>query len=294
VGLKLVPLPVALLFCALWPRLAPRFVAALAAGVLLPFLTRPAAQVVEQYHGLAEQSRRLSAERWPGFRDLWTAGLVLGRLAEGKTGLPDLKAPLTSRPYRGLQCAGGLAVLVLCWRLGRRRPGGERAALVLGLGTCWLMLLGPSSEPPTYIFLAPALAWGTVQRDRWPAGRGWAIAAALLVLGPGWGGLTRPWWDACPLLLLPLPAGAGCLAVWLVGQAVRSRRDHSACTGWSPSDRIVSSAAESAAAGPPSGGPSGPGSAGPGAKVRDRTGVLSSPSPSANLAGRPGQCPGRI
>src|SRR5262245_36936207 len=88
VGLKLVPLPVALLFCALWPHLAPRFVAALAAGLLLPFLTRPAAQVVEQYHGLAEQSRRLSAERWPGFRDLWTAGRVLGRLAEGKTGLP--------------------------------------------------------------------------------------------------------------------------------------------------------------------------------------------------------------
>jgi len=130
VGLKLVPLPVALLFCALWPRLAPRFVAVLAAGVLLPFLTRPAAQVVEQYHGLAEQSRGLSAERWPGFRDLWTAGLVLGRLAEGKTGLPDLKAPLTSRPYRGLQCAGGLAVLVLCWRLGHRRhTPGARARL---------------------------------------------------------------------------------------------------------------------------------------------------------------------
>src|SRR5262249_51795109 len=165
VVLKLTPLPFALLFCALWPRrLVGRFLLALVVGFLVPFLTRPAGMVCEQYRGWTAHLVELSGERWPGFRDAWTVWVVARHTAVGEAGLPDLCQPVDAGWYRGLQLLGGLAVLAAC--LWMRQRGMSRAALVtltLALGATWSMLLGPAVEMPTYGFLAPLLAWAVVQ-----------------------------------------------------------------------------------------------------------------------------------
>src|SRR5262249_16346354 len=51
-SLKLTPLPMVLLLCALWPRrLGGRVLLVLGLLLLVPFLTRPASVVCEQYRG---------------------------------------------------------------------------------------------------------------------------------------------------------------------------------------------------------------------------------------------------
>ena len=75
----------------------------------LPFLAAPPGYVVGAYRGFVGQSLSLSGERWPGFRDAWTAYLVLG---EGRWGrLPDLRRPIDSPLYRCLQAAAALAAV---------------------------------------------------------------------------------------------------------------------------------------------------------------------------------------
>src|SRR5262249_12480835 len=119
VVLKFTPLPLALLFCALWPRrLAGRFLLAVTLGFLVPFLTRPAASVCAQYRGWMDHLVTIAGERWPGFRDGWTVWVVTRHVLEGGTGLPDLLQPIEGAWYRGLQVLGGLAVLagIVCFR----------------------------------------------------------------------------------------------------------------------------------------------------------------------------------
>src|SRR5207248_11729274 len=104
VVLKLMPLPFALLFCALWPRrLAGRFLLAVAVGFLLPFLTRPAGIVCAQYRGWANHLVEMSGERWPGFRDGWTVWVLVRRVVEGGAGLVDLRQPVGGGWRLGLQ-----------------------------------------------------------------------------------------------------------------------------------------------------------------------------------------------
>ncbi len=222
-AVKLMPLPLTLLCCALWPRrLAGRCFVVLAAGLLAPFLTRPPAAVCEQYRGWAGHLVEMSAERWPGFRDGWTLWLVTRHLAAGKGGVPDLRAPLDADWYRALQAAGGLAVLAACLALRRKGPPrGELVTVTLALGSAWLMLLGPAVEAPTYAFLAPFLAWAVVQPGAWPGGVTLARAAAVLVFVLGWGTLTRPLWGAVPLLAAALPLGSGLFLAWAAGLCLR-------------------------------------------------------------------------
>ena len=78
--IKLTPLAPALLLCALQPRrLSGRLALFLAAGLLLPFLTRPPDIVFNHYREWLNQMAATGAERWPGFRDAWTVWLVFGR-----------------------------------------------------------------------------------------------------------------------------------------------------------------------------------------------------------------------
>jgi hypothetical protein len=215
---KFTPLPLVLLLCALWPRqLTGRVLAVCAVGFLLPFLTRPPDIAAAQYQGWVHHLAESSAERWPGFRDAWTVFAVTRHLAEGGEGMPDLEAAIDEPNYRLVQLLGGLSVLL--WSQGLRWRGMDERRLVLltlAGGAGWLLLLGPSAEPPTYVFLAPFLAWGIVERQRWPGVR-WLIATAgALLLVLGWGGLTRPWWDAVPWLIFALPLGLMLFLVWLV------------------------------------------------------------------------------
>src|SRR5262245_22875413 len=73
VHVKLTPVVLGALLCARWPRLAPRLAACVLALGLVPFLTRPPAAVAGQYAGMVSHLSATSGERWPGFRDGWTA-----------------------------------------------------------------------------------------------------------------------------------------------------------------------------------------------------------------------------
>jgi hypothetical protein len=185
---KLTPVPIVLLFVALWPRqLLARVALVLALGGFLPFLTRPADIVTWQYQGLAEQMRETSTTRWPGFRDAWTVWLVTCDLFD-QSGKPmSLVEPLDSGAYRLVQLVTAGAVLAWClrYRLSVNQPA-ELALATLGMGAVWLLLFGPAPEHPTYVFLAPSLAAAAVEPG-FRRGRNLILASAVLILGLGWG-----------------------------------------------------------------------------------------------------------
>jgi hypothetical protein len=229
VALKLTPLPLVLLLCALWPRQLGWRVACLTAlGMLVPFLSRPPAMVCEQYRGWFAHLVEFSGGRWPGFRDGWTVWVVLRHVAGGGAGLPNLCQRIDSVCYPVLQLLAGLAVLSgSLWLL--RRTSSVRVLVTgtLALGSGWLMLLGPAVEPPTYVFLAPLLAWAFLDRAVWTNGRPLIAASTVLVLVLGWSALTRPLWDMIPWLALALPLGTTLFLAWAAGycrqQAIAGR-----------------------------------------------------------------------
>ena len=217
---KLTPAALALLLCALWPRkLIGRFLLALAAGLLLPFLTKSPGVVLHHYRDWLAHLFGSSGERWPGFRDAWTVWLAVRTAVFGEP--PALTDPIAQPlAYRTLQVASGLGVLAWClWQRARglgRRP---LLALTLAMGLAWLMLFGPAVEHATYVFLAPALAWAAAQRCDWRPARPLAVASLGLVLVFGWGAMLRSFPAAQPLLLPALPLGTALFAAWLCGYA---------------------------------------------------------------------------
>jgi hypothetical protein len=220
-SIKLTPLPPALLLCALWPRrLAPRFALALAVAALVPFLTRPPEVVLEQYAEWVIYLGQSGSARWDGFRDGWTAWVVVRHLLQGRAGLPPLREPIDSAGYPALQLLSAAGTLAWClWQ--RARGAGPRwlVQVTLGMGMAWLMLFGPAVEHATYAFLAPPLAWAAVERGAWRRGRWLPVAAVVLVAVLGWGALTRPLQGITPLVLACLPTGSALFACWLLGYA---------------------------------------------------------------------------
>jgi hypothetical protein len=217
---KVTPLAVALLFCALWPRrLVGRFLVILGVGLLLPFLTKPPDAVLGYYTEWMQHMMGSAGERWLGFRDGWTVWIVIRHFICGDDGDLPLRAAIDSGWYRALQLAAALGVLG--WSLWMQRRGCDRRRLVnvtLALGAAWLMVFGPASEHATYVFLAPSLAWALVEPVAWPRARWLIVAAGVLILGLGWGALART--AQADLLLTALPIGATLFAIWVVGYSV--------------------------------------------------------------------------
>jgi hypothetical protein len=87
------------------------------------------------------------------------------------------------------------------------------------MGLAWLMLFGPAVEHATYVFLAPPLLWGLLERRAWPHGQGLIWGSFLLIMVLGWGAVTRLLAPDWPVLLTALPAGTALFALWLVGYA---------------------------------------------------------------------------
>lgn len=226
VWLKLTPLALVLLFCALWPRaLAGRFIVAMCVGALVPFLGQSPDAVIGCYADWIDQLTSLSAERWPGFRDAWTVWLVGRRLLTGATGEVPLREPLLSPTYRLLQLAAAGACLAWCL-VQRRRSMDQRNLILstLGMGAAWLMLFGPAVEHATYVFLAPSLAAAVATASAASRRRWLAPAAGLLVFGLGWQALVGPLAPAFPALLLVLPVGTTLFAIALAREAGRDDR----------------------------------------------------------------------
>jgi hypothetical protein len=226
VCLKLTPLAPALLLCALWPRrLGWRFALATVAGFLIPFLTKPVPVVLQHYEDWLVHLLSSGCERWQGFRDSWTVWVALRYVADGLPGRMDVCHPIDATGYRALQLLAALGALAWCLWQGRRAAGAGLSApwpvhAAVCVGMAWLMLFGPAVEHATYVFLAAPLAWAVVQRHEWPAGRGLIVAAAVLILGLGWGALARAAGDPWPggdLLVAALPVGTALFTLWLVG-----------------------------------------------------------------------------
>jgi hypothetical protein len=217
--IKLTPLAPALLLCGLQPRrLSGRFALFLGAGLLLPFLTRPPAVVLDHYREWFQQMAATGAERWPGFRDAWTVWLVLREMSQARFGVPPLREPLGSGVYRAVQLLTAVGALAWClWQ--RRRLDDPRrlttVALAMGLG--WLMLFGPAVEHAGYVFLAPVLNWALLERDAPRAGR-WIVGTAFVfIMLLGWDVVGRMIPELEPLLLTALPIGTTLFICWLIG-----------------------------------------------------------------------------
>lgn len=169
------PLALALLLSALYPRrFAPRFVLALAAGLLLPFLTQPPGVVSAQY-----------ASWWTHLSD--STVLMRERLRSVDQLFALCHFPLSPRAFSLLELAAGVAALGLCYLHFRRTTQArERLTWVLLVYSTWVVLFGPATESSTYAVMGPALAWSLIDAFRRPAG--WAgrvvLIACLILMGP--------------------------------------------------------------------------------------------------------------
>jgi hypothetical protein len=153
--MKMYPLALGLLLIVAYPRkLSWRVVVMVVFVAAVPFLFQDRHYVWTQYtdwFGLLSQGdsfrRFMPVTRGETYRDL----LLLLRL---------LDIPLTLRSYTLLQAGCGLACAVLCMAA-RWKGASSRVVLfhVLMLGSLWMTLCGPASEPRTYALLIPALAW---------------------------------------------------------------------------------------------------------------------------------------
>jgi len=153
--LKGYPVAIALLLLTVYPRqLSWRLPPALLAGLALPFLFQDGSYIISQYKAWLGNLQSDDRTQWVfenSYRDLW---LLIRRWG----------VPLSHDGYVIVQVAAGAALAIVC--LAARRAGWEPRRLLttlLGLGACWMMLLGPATESSTYALLAPSMAWALVE-----------------------------------------------------------------------------------------------------------------------------------
>jgi hypothetical protein len=172
------PLAIGLLLFLVYPRrFAWRLPAAIALGLLLPFVMRNPSYVADQYAGwwsrLQENDRQvLEPTLWyRDFRQLWSLWI----------------APLNYDAYQIIEVIAGAGVAALCWfRLRSRGPDRQFHVLLLSLGCCWMTVFGPATESVTYVLLAVPAAWAVLrvlrERPSWFGGSLVFSGYALLVL----------------------------------------------------------------------------------------------------------------
>lgn len=147
VGLKVYPAAVAMLLGLTRRRALPVFAAGCFGFAALPFLAQSPGYVVSQYAEFVHSVRaddRAYADPGRAPQDVFLVCRVWGT--------PPLR---TTYLALKLGVAAGMAGLVLL--VARRDP---RAAvpLAFGLGCGWVTVLGPATEPHTYVVLGPAAA----------------------------------------------------------------------------------------------------------------------------------------
>jgi hypothetical protein len=156
-----------LLLIVLHPRrLAARFAAALAVGLLLPFAAQRPAVVAAQYRSwLAHlrESEHIMRERLRSVDDLFR---VCGY-------------PIASDTFALLGVLAGGAVLGLClWHARQTSDRRERLHRAFLLFSAWVVLFGPATEACTYALIAPAIAWVIV--DAFRRQLSWAVRGLLI------------------------------------------------------------------------------------------------------------------
>jgi hypothetical protein len=149
--LKIYPLSLALLLWMLFPRkFSWRFVVCCAIGLLIPFVLQRPSTAIQQY---ADWIRRLAAEDRhdrPAF--IWYHDIRLL--------LRNIGLRMSPPTFVGMELIGGAAIAWVCWA--GHRAGWSRQRLLgitLALASCWMTVLGPSTEITTYTLIAAPLAW---------------------------------------------------------------------------------------------------------------------------------------
>ena len=227
--IKLWPIALVLLLCVFWPRqLIGRFSAALAAGLAVPFLTRPAPIVCQQYYEYYYWlTGCLSLGRWGGYRDALTIfqqwDLHLGRWG-----------------YQVLQAEAALLVLGWClWQ--RQQVGSQRRLLtsILAAWAAWQLLFGPGSERLTYGIIAVPATWALLEsfarrRHRVLAAISWALLSLFSM-----GAFERAVEPVLPFAPALLPLGAVAFLAWLVIHETAPGEPVAAFRGLAPA-RLVS------------------------------------------------------
>jgi alpha-1,2-mannosyltransferase len=214
VFIKLWPIALVLLLVTFWPkRLGWRFAVVFVFLAILPFFTRPATAVVEQYREwYVSLTEFQEIRRWPGFRDAWTLW-------------ENLWPPVSAAGYHAVQLVA--AALVWAWCIAQRRRLKSRVSrvecreakesrepkiasrlstldsplstidsrcltgcfltLVLSIWVAWQLLFGPGSEQLTYGILAPSAAWAVTAGFAEKRHRVWTLTTCLLagLLGSG-------------------------------------------------------------------------------------------------------------
>jgi hypothetical protein len=152
--LKIYPLSIGLLLVLLYPRqLAWRLFVTLLLMGALTFAFQQPGYVLEQYQRWfgtrAADDRRMNMDIAP--RDFAML-------------LKALQINLSSRVFLVLQLLAGVGTGAVCI-FGRIRNWSEDRLLValFTLGTCWMLLFGPSTEDATYAMIAPPLALAAIQ-----------------------------------------------------------------------------------------------------------------------------------
>jgi hypothetical protein len=203
-GTKIYPLAVGLLLVVLSPRkLTLPLLVCLAAVIGLPFLCQSPSYVLAQYADwyrvLVQDDRKFLP---PGamYRDLWLM-------------FRDLQIPITAHAYAVVQLATAAGCGALCFLAKKRGWSAPAlATLALNLGTCWMMLCGPATEPCTYAMLAPVLVYlaiVAIRPEAWPGMLRYLPATACVLhlaltltgLFPGSGLKTRLVLPGATLLL---------------------------------------------------------------------------------------------
>ena len=157
--LKIYPLSVALLLILVYPR---QLSWRLALGLFLmgacSFLLQRPDYVLDQYHRWfntrAADDRRANIDIAP--RDFAML-------------LKAIRIDLSSRMFLVFQLIAAIGAAGVCI-YGRIRNWSEKRLLltVFNLGTCWMLLFGPSTEDATYVMVAPPLALALVRTQKLP------------------------------------------------------------------------------------------------------------------------------
>lgn len=152
--LKVYPVALGVLLACLYPRrFLPKFLVALAVGLVVPFLFQDPAYVARQYSlwfeylRVEDRSHLAVAGGYVHVQMLFRVWLV----------------PINRESYRLIELAAGTLVASLCIA-GRLRGDDQRRlwTLLLDLACCWMTAFGPTTESSTYALLAPSLAWAVL------------------------------------------------------------------------------------------------------------------------------------
>jgi hypothetical protein len=242
VHIKVWPIAAALLVVVCRPRqLAWRFAVSLLGVAAVPFLTKPAVWVCQQYYAWYELLTGAAQIRH-SYRDAWTIWELIHR-------------PVDPHGYLLLQAATAVVVLGLCWKRSRLRPlslsshpsplslwerGRVRArrqtgatgpaschsdveltqrsalAFVLALWAGWQLVFGPGTERNTFGLIAPLSAWGLLSSLQQRRGRLLMGTAFLLMTASTFGVIERTLAVHYPAVLAAHPLGVLLFLDWLL------------------------------------------------------------------------------